>query len=45
MMKTKCRNCGRAEAKHCKGCGTCWPDHTCREDCDVNEAYEPDEDD
>lgn len=39
-----CRNCGQPESAHCRGCVTCWPDHTCTIDCDVNEPYVTDED-
>lgn len=37
-MSDICRYCKRPERAHCKGCGACWPDHTCRIDCDINEA-------
>lgn len=38
-LSTKCRHCQRPMAAHCAGCGTCWPDHTCRIDCDVNAPH------
>jgi uncharacterized protein DUF6919 len=34
-----CRSCQRPESEHCARCGTCWPDHTCAIECDVNASH------
>jgi hypothetical protein len=38
-LYAKCVHCQRPMAAHCAGCSACWPDHTCRIDCDVNAPH------